>query len=111
MSIEQLAKRALQIQDACNPSGVALALSETIMELKRNGVVGTEDICNHPIVKLMAHKVAELCGMATWDLDRYWQAELACAELAKPECTTCQDHGSGACYSLGANAEHVCCNN
>jgi hypothetical protein len=27
------------------------------------------------------------------------------------ECTACQEHGSGACYSLGAGAEHVCCNN
>jgi hypothetical protein len=31
--------------------------------------------------------------------------------FAKPECTTCQEHGSGACYSLGADAEHVCSNN
>ena len=110
MTFKQLAVRALQIQDACNPSGVALALSETIMELKRNGVAGTDDICNHPIVKLMAHKMADLCGMATWNQDIYDSAYTDCTELAESECTTCQEHGSGACYSLGAGAEHVCSN-
>lgn len=111
MTFQQLAVRALQIQDACNPSGVAHSLAETIVELKTLGVGSTEDICNHPVVKLMAHKMADLCGMSTWDQGTYDSAYTDCTELAEPECTTCQEHGSGACYSLGAGAEHQCCNN
>ena len=115
MTIEQLAKRALQIQDASNPSGVALALVDAIAELRKLGYVGTQDICDSPIVQLMAHKLADLCGgMATWDSDRYQAAYDGCQHRAAyvlPECTTCQEHGSGACYSLGAGAEHQCCNN
>jgi len=82
MTNEQLAQRALMIQDACNPSGVAHTLAETICQLRANGVVGTEELCSHPIVQLMAHKMADLCNMATMDTERYWDAYSACNAMS-----------------------------
>ena len=52
-SLKELAQEALDVQDACNLSGVVHGWSRSISELRANlGGAGTDDINNHYINRL-----------------------------------------------------------
>ena len=53
---------AIDVQDACNPSGVALSLHNLCCSLSREGL-GTDDIRRHPAVILFTAKLADLMGL------------------------------------------------
>lgn len=65
---KELAKEATEIQNACNLSGVAHALSRAITKIHGiYGDRGTDFINHHPIVQLYVAKLADLCGIDyTW---------------------------------------------
>lgn len=66
ITIEQAAKDALLVQDACNLSGVLHSFSqamEAINAAMRDAGEGTDWRNNHPIVRLYVDKLASLCGM------------------------------------------------
>lgn len=57
-TVADLARIALQVQDASNLSGVVHSWSEAISALRRLcPEVGTDDINRHPICVLFAYKV------------------------------------------------------
>lgn len=74
----QYAEEAIQVQDACNPSGVAHLLSryfnDTVFE-------GTQQKCEDPIVRMIVCKLEDLCGGG--DSGVYVTAWNACKKLAK----------------------------
>lgn len=60
-TLKQLAQEALDVQDACNLSGVVHSFSRAITDLRENlPDAGTSEINNHPICRLWADKIAHL---------------------------------------------------
>lgn len=59
-SIQELAREALQVQDACNLSGIVLAWGRAICRLRQLIPGGTDDINQHHINVLWADKVNDL---------------------------------------------------
>lgn len=68
-----MVRRALDVQDACNLSGVVHAFSATVSHLweyAHEHGKGTDWVNNHPLCVLYSNKIAILCG--DWDLgDRF----------------------------------------
>lgn len=63
MSLKKLAAMALQVQDACNLSGVIHSWSKVVTELRAAcPELGTDGINRHPINVMFADKVADLTG-------------------------------------------------
>jgi len=77
-------KRALQIQDACNLSGVVIAfrrvLSKLWEEADRCPGRGTSWVNTHPISVLYSSKIASLTGSEHWD--SFHEAYQKCQELS-----------------------------
>lgn len=60
-TIKELAKEALDVQDACNLSGVVHAFSRAITDLRANlPNAGTDEINRHPVCVLWADKIRSL---------------------------------------------------
>lgn len=74
---------ALDVQDACNLSGIVRAWVVEIDKLnayaRANGK-GTEFINDHAINKLFANKLADLCGASTFG--EYFVAYTECKKLS-----------------------------
>ncbi len=72
-TLAQLAKEALEVQVACNLSGVVHGWSRAITELREvlrsEGIEDTAIINTHSINKLWADKCAHLTGMQRGDFD------------------------------------------
>jgi len=103
-TIKQLAQEALDVQDACNLSGVIHSWSRAIGELWKHteGVPrrGTAWVNLHPINQLWADKVASLTNTQTLGHDGVLRAYARVTELAQMEddheCTrpeTAAQHG------------------
>lgn len=59
-SMQTLAREALAVQDACNLSGVALALFNLCRDLRELGDSSTTTINQHPLVRLFVNKLVSL---------------------------------------------------
>ena len=79
-------ENALQVQDACNLSGVVHSFSKDISlvweEVKKFGG-GTEEVNKHPVCILYATQIAHLVGFAGGSLDQYQHAHAACEHRVK----------------------------
>ena len=66
-------KDAIQVQDACNLSGVVISFAEVTKRLNNDPeYTGTAWVRNHPISQLYAAKIADLCGLSyEWPCDAY----------------------------------------
>jgi hypothetical protein len=75
---KELAIEALQVQDACNLSGVVLSFATIISEvrtrLEDEGKGGTDNVNNHPVCRLYADKVAHLTGTQLFGNDEVAKA-------------------------------------
>jgi hypothetical protein len=95
-TLAELAREALQVQDACNLSGVAHGYVRSICRLRALlPEAGTTRINEHPISQLWADKIASLTGT---QFDSNWstRAYRAVYEMAE---------GAGSEASGGAPAE------
>jgi hypothetical protein len=65
-TMADLAREALQVQDACNLSGVVLSFGRAVCRLRHlleeQGNGGTLAVNRHPICKAWASKIADLSG-------------------------------------------------
>jgi hypothetical protein len=65
-TMKDLCKEAIDIQDACNLSGVVHGFSRTITELRRlleqEGDFSTGKLNQHPVCVLYSSKIASLTG-------------------------------------------------
>jgi hypothetical protein len=65
-TMADLAREVLQVQDACNLSGVVLSFGRSIIRLRvllgEQGNEGTSNINHHPICQAWASKIADLSG-------------------------------------------------
>jgi hypothetical protein len=82
-TIQDLAREAIQVQDACNLSGVVHGFSRAITELRdviraTGGDLSTDAVNSHPVCCLWASKIHDLSGMGLSDTDRFHRAYDAC---------------------------------
>ena len=86
MTYQQAAQQALDIQDACNLSGIAhafdRAVSAVFEESQRIGQ-GTDWRNTNPIVILHLLKMSELAGCGSTLHETYLPAHLACSTISK----------------------------
>jgi len=86
MSLKQAAQQALDIQDACNLSGVAFAFARAMQAVCDAGRdKGTEWKNSHPVVTLHLLKMEELNGCGSTLHSSYDEAETQCRLLAEAE--------------------------
>jgi len=68
---QELVKEAIQVQDACNLSGVVHSFSKAIAELwaiaNETGGKGTTWVNTHRVCRLYADKIKSLAGEITLD--------------------------------------------
>lgn len=85
MTIQEAAKAAVDVQDACNLSGVVRTfaqVTETVWEAARAEGHGTDWVNHHPICQLFANKIADLAGADGYSIDHYSTAYAECKRLA-----------------------------
>lgn len=67
-TMKELAQEALDVQDACNLSGVVHGFSRAITNLRELlPRAGTDEINGHPLCALWADKIAHLSGTQAWN--------------------------------------------
>jgi hypothetical protein len=82
-TLSQIANLALSVQDACNPLAVARLYVNVTDELREHHkVCGTNEICRHPCVILIAHKLADLSNVASFCDATYADAYSECVAMA-----------------------------
>lgn len=62
-TIQQLAQEACDVQNACNVAGVLNSMARVVNELVRDHHLFGDALCEHPIVRAWADKVASLTGI------------------------------------------------
>lgn len=82
-SLQELAQEALQVQDACNLSGVAYGFARAMKDLCTH-VTGTDARNTHPIAILWASKIADLTGVESSSGIAYSR----CLDLAEGKVST-----------------------
>jgi hypothetical protein len=92
-TIQELAKEAIDVQDASNLKGVLNGMSDAIaaledIQIATTGRVDRESINKHPIIRLWAWKVVALTGTECMCL--------RAAEKFSEACKWCSDHVEGA---------------
>lgn len=87
--LQQLAQEAMDVQDACNLSGVVKAWARAVTELWEHGRAGrienfqgTRSINQHPICQMYCSKVIQLTGLGD-NQENFSSAYNACDKLAK----------------------------
>ena len=77
-TIQQLMTEAIQVQNACNLSGVVYSFANVITDLRANGVTDTDAIRHHPVSVLFSSKIASLTNSD--DAHTFSVAYGACAD-------------------------------
>ena len=84
---ERAAEDAIQVQDACNLSGVvqsfAKIVSEVLWPMAREQKQGTDWVNQHPISKLFADKIVDLARVR--EFDEYSKAYEECKKICGME--------------------------
>lgn len=83
-TLAQLAGEALDVQNACNLSGVAISFAQAMRDLCEH-VPDTRARNTHPIVILWIDKMASLAGIQYLGHDRTMEAYTECNRLAGRE--------------------------
>jgi hypothetical protein len=74
---------AIAIQDACNISGVAHHLVRTIKDvLESPDYTGTRGLANDPAVRMIVHKLADMCQLHDLPFIEYARMYDECKALA-----------------------------
>jgi hypothetical protein len=82
-TLKELAQEAIDVQDACNLSGVVHGwhrAMEDLCDILRDS--GTDGRNTHPINQMWASKCHDLARMGTSDWEQYSKAYDACKKLA-----------------------------
>jgi len=72
-TLQELAREAYEVQDACNLSGVAHGFARALSDLRAH-TSGTDETNTHPIAQLWADKIAHLTGTQGDSGDRIFVA-------------------------------------
>ena len=59
-TVKQLMQEALDVQNACNLSGVVHSFARAITDLRENGITDTDSIRSHPVCVMYSSKIASM---------------------------------------------------
>lgn len=65
MTIQQMAQQAIDVQNACNLSGIVRTFAEITSAMRTEHGMDTPTCNRHPVCVLFAHKIADLVGVQT----------------------------------------------
>lgn len=82
MSIKAMAQSALDVQSACNLSGIILSFAQIVSDMRKVHGFDTPTCNTHPVCRLFAEQIAHLTGAGMGDTDSYSKAYDACTQLA-----------------------------
>jgi hypothetical protein len=92
-TMAQLAQEAIDIQNACNIMGISKSFAKVVQEVrdlievdrKKNPVSFTrhENVNSHPVVRLWASKIHDMCSVSIEEDVAYSEAYLECQRLAE----------------------------
>ena len=82
-TLAELAQQALDVQDACNLSGVLLGAHNAVCNLRELLGCGTDELNEHPISQLWADKIASLARTQFWSSSESTDAYDWCERYAK----------------------------
>lgn len=94
MTMKEMCREAILVQDACNLSGVVHSFSNLLPDLRReigggdSLNAGTDQVNNHPVCRLFADKIASLAnvqGITTRTMDAYSAAYKFCKDKMESE--------------------------
>lgn len=86
VTLWRLAKDAIDVQDACNLSGVVHSYSKALSELWKVADFlgeGTDWVNTHPVAILYASKVGSLTGIGSGSFSAFSEAWGACEKLVE----------------------------
>jgi hypothetical protein len=84
-------KDAIDIQNACNISGVARHLVATIDDVFNSpDYYGTTSLALDPAVRLVVHKLADMCGVLDQPFSEYARMYVSCEDRAKQTASPAQ---------------------
>jgi hypothetical protein len=81
MTMKSAAQTAIDVQSACNLSGVARSFAEITAFLRESGL-DTPTTNTHPICRLFAEQISHLTHAGMGDAESYSRAYDACKVLA-----------------------------
>jgi hypothetical protein len=84
----QAYKNALQVQDACNLSGVVKSFAkdfDAVWSEARELGKGTDYVNTHPVCRLYLEQIAHLVCGGNLDFTSYYDAAEACKEKVKED--------------------------
>src|ERR1035441_9904933 len=94
MTLKQAAQSALDVQNACNLSGVVFSFANAMGAICNNlRDLSTKDRNKHPIVTLYLLKLCELNGCGSTLHESYDSAEDACKRIASLSLDTTTEIG------------------
>ena len=82
MELRDMAKMAIQVQEACNATGVAQSFAKIMIALGEL-TNGTDERNTHPVAILFTYKLAALSGQEPINSPVYDQAYAQCLRLAE----------------------------
>lgn len=107
-AMSELAREALQVQDACNPLGLTKSFAEATQELsdrmRLDGQSSTRAICVHPVFRMWAFKLYDLSRLGCSDVDTELEAYRECkrlAEATEEKCVGCGEAAVATCPECG----------
>lgn len=80
MTIKQMAQQAIDVQSACNLSGVVASFRNIVESMRIEHGMHTEACNQHPVSRLFAAHVIELTRMGMADHDMYRAAYQWCSD-------------------------------
>lgn len=83
MTYRQAAQSALDVQDACNLSGIVQTLARDVLPAIWAQGEGTRAVNRNPIVTLYLLKLSELNGCGSTLHESYEPAERECCQIAQ----------------------------
>lgn len=86
LSLKELAQKAIDVQDACNLSGVLHTFTKVITMLWKHARLqneGTDWVNQHAIVIVFLDKLNSLAGIQQFDCDKVRDAFITVYALAK----------------------------
>ncbi len=80
-------QEAIDVQNACNLSGVVHSFSRAMTKIWESNKTGTEEANTHPIARLYAEQVMHLSGAGMGDSFTYSAAYQHCLDVVEGKTT------------------------
>jgi hypothetical protein len=83
MTMPRAAQLALDVQAACNLSGVVRSFAEITSWMRSEQQMDTDTCNRHPVSRLFAEQIAHLTGGGTLDVATYSRAYDWCVQMTR----------------------------